>query len=90
MGRSSSHRIRLDVYLEVGASAELFAVADEVVQCVTMMDGLHRYRFRRAPELLAGWESVSNVVAGPRSGAPKPGETPEDAPVQDGDVRPAA
>jgi hypothetical protein len=74
----------------VGASAELSAVADEVVQCVKMMDGLNRYRFRRAPELLAAWESVSNVVAAPRSGTVRPGEVPGEVPAQDGDVRPAA
>jgi hypothetical protein len=55
-----------------------------------MMNGLNRYRFRRAPELLAGWESVSNVVATPRSLGPKPGETPGEVPAKDGDVRPAA
>jgi hypothetical protein len=74
----------------VGASAELSAVADEVVQCVKMMDGLNRYRFRRAPELLAAWESVSNVVAAPRSGTVRPGEVPGEVPAQDGDVRSAA
>jgi hypothetical protein len=73
-----------------GASAELSAIADEVVQCVKMMNGLNRYRFRQAPELLAAWQSVSNVVAAPRSGGVKPAETPGEAPVQDGDVRPAA
>jgi hypothetical protein len=70
----------------VGASAELSAIADEVVQCVKMMNGLNRYRFRGAPELLAGWESVSSVVATPQSLGPKPGEVP----AQDGDVHPAA
>jgi hypothetical protein len=74
----------------VGASAELSAVADEVVQCVKMMDGLNRYRFRKASELLAAWESVSNVVASPRTGGVKPAETPGEAPAQDGDVWPAA
>ena len=37
----------------VGASAELKAVADEVVQIVNVMDGLNRYRFMNHAELLA-------------------------------------
>jgi hypothetical protein len=59
------------------------------VQCVKMLDGLNRYRFRQASELLAAWQSVSNVVATPRSGAPKP-ETPPDTVAPNGEVRPAA
>ncbi len=72
----------------VGASAELRAVADEVVQVVRVMDGLNRYRFMRDPELLAAWESASNVLASPRNGAPKPG--PGSEPAAGGEVRPAA
>ena len=62
----------------VGASAELRAVADEVVQVVGVMNGLNRYRFMNDPELLAAWESASNVVAAPRAATrePGPGETP--------------
>ena len=51
----------------VGASAELRAVADEVVQIVSVMDGLNRYRFMNDAELLAAWESARNVFATPRS-----------------------
>jgi len=72
----------------VGASAELMAVADEVVQIVRVMDGLNRYRFISAPELLAAWESASNVIATPRSGTLKPG--PGTAPPAGGEIRPAA
>ena len=72
----------------VGASAELQAVADEVVQIVRVMDGLNRYRFMNDAELLAAWESVSNVLAAPRNGTPKPG--PEGAPPAGGEIRPAA
>lgn len=71
----------------VGASAELRAVADEVVQIVRVMDGLNRYRFLDDAELLAAWESASNILAAPRSVTPKPG--PE-GPPPDGEVRPAA
>jgi hypothetical protein len=72
----------------VGASAELMAVADEVVQIVRVMDGLNRYRFIGAPELLAGWESASNVLAAPKNGTPKAG--PGSTPPAGGDIRPAA
>ena len=72
----------------VGASAELRAVAEEVVQIVRVMDGLNRYRFLNDPERLAAWESASNVLASPRNGTPKPG--PESAPPAGGEVRPAA
>lgn len=66
----------------VGASAELHAVADEIVQVVRVMDGLNRYRFMNDAELLAAWDSASNVLATPRSSAdPKPAQ---------GEIRPAA
>lgn len=62
----------------VGASAELSAIADEIVQIVGGMDGFNRYRFRNDHELLAAWESASNVVAAARATKPeedgKPGE----------------
>jgi len=69
----------------VGASAELRAVADEVVQVVRVMDGLNRYRFMSDAELLAAWESASNVLAAPRSGKPAP-----EPPPPSGEIRPAA
>jgi hypothetical protein len=75
----------------VGASADLDAVADEVVQIVHVMDGLNRYRFEKQPELLAAWESASNVVATPRPDVkPAPAPTPEGTPPAGGEVRPAA
>lgn len=66
----------------VGASAELMAVADEVVQIVRVMDGLNRYRFMNDAERLAAWESASNVLATPRNGTSKP--------APGGEIRPAA
>jgi hypothetical protein len=72
----------------VGASAELGAVADEVVQIVNVMDGLNRYRFMKEGELLAAWESASNVLATPRNGSAKP--APGGAPPTGGEIRPAA
>ncbi len=73
----------------VGASAELKAVADEIVQIVRVMDGLNRYRFMNDGELLAAWESASSIAATPRAAAePKP--APEPAPPTGGEERPAA
>ncbi len=77
----------------VGASADLDAVADEVVQVVKVMDGLNRYRFEKDPERLAGWESASNVVATPRpevKPVPTPAPAPDAAPPAGGEIRPAA
>lgn len=51
----------------VGASAELKAAANEVVQIVNRMDGFNRVRFADDPESLAAWESASNVFAAPHS-----------------------
>jgi hypothetical protein len=58
----------------VGATSQLDMVAEEVVQIVKVMTGLIRARFVAQPELLAEWESASNVVA-----APKPEVKPEAA-----------
>jgi hypothetical protein len=70
----------------VGATAELRALADEVVQVVRVMDGLIRYRFMNDGEALAAWESASNV-AGPFRPAVRP--EPEGTPPAGGEVRAA-
>jgi hypothetical protein len=55
------------------------------------MDGLNRYRFMNDAELLAAWESASNVLAAARNGGPKAEPTaPEGPPATGGEVRPAA
>jgi hypothetical protein len=72
----------------VGASFELNDVANEVVQVVKVMNGLNHHRFGQDGELLASWQSASNVVATPRPAAEKAG--PEVRPPAAGDVRPAA
>jgi hypothetical protein len=51
----------------VGASAELDAVAEELVQVARLMDGLNRYRFADDADSLAEWESSSNTFGPPRS-----------------------
>jgi hypothetical protein len=72
----------------VGASAELDTVADEVVQVVKVMDGLNRFRFAAQAELLAAWESASNVFATPR--APETKQGSGGAPPSGGEIKPAA
>jgi hypothetical protein len=74
----------------VGASAELDAVADEMVQIVRVMDALNRFRFATEPELLAAWESASNVPGPFRSNGTKPATGPVAPPPAGSDVRPAA
>ena len=76
----------------VGASAELRAVADEVVQVVRVMDGLNQYRFMNDAELLAAWESASNVAGPHASSKPATDDTPApgNQPAAGGEVRPAA
>ena len=56
----------------IGASAELAAVAEELIQVVRLMDGLNRYRFADDANSLAEWESASNTVgrSGGRTGGP--------------------
>lgn len=72
----------------VGASAELEAVADEIVQVVKVLDGLNRFRFANDAESLAAWESASNVFPTPRPTAPEP--APAKTPPARAEVRPAA
>jgi hypothetical protein len=74
--------------IHVSASAELDAIGDEIVQLVNVMDALNRSRFAGAVEILAEWESVSNVF-GPVRPAEKP-VTPEETPPSGGESRPAA
>lgn len=72
----------------VGASAELFAVAEEIVQIVRVMDGLNRTRFLNDAEALARWESASNLPARRGSSNGKPAA--EVTPPEGGEARPAA
>lgn len=60
----------------VGASAELKEVADDVVDTVKVMDAFNRDRFTGNTEVLAEWESASNVFGPPRPPAEKPEEVP--------------
>jgi hypothetical protein len=46
----------------VGASADLEAVAAEVLMVVRMLDRVNRVRFRKDAELLAAWKSARDVA----------------------------
>jgi hypothetical protein len=70
----------------VGASAELDAIGDEIVHLVKVMDALNRFRFAGAVEILAEWESASNVF-GPVHPAE---EKPEATSPPSSAVKPAA
>ena len=79
----------------VGASAELDALTEELIQIVRLMDGSNRYRFSNTPESLAEWESARNTIGPPRSsGGPAdgriggPSTTPSQS--QEGEIKPAA
>ena len=51
------------------AGAELRKVSDEVMQLVSMMDGINRYRFEKEPQLLLAWETARHVRTGPQAQA---------------------
>src|SRR5262245_18111938 len=53
----------------VEASADLEAVAVEIVERVRMLDGLVRYRFGDNPALMEGWASARDVIGPFRSKA---------------------
>jgi hypothetical protein len=71
MGQSTDAR-----RTHVTASAELDAIGDEIVHLVKVMDTLNRSRFHGTVELLAAWESASNVF-GPVHPSVEPAAPPE-------------
>jgi hypothetical protein len=72
----------------VGASAELDLIEDEIMHLVRVMDALNRFRFADQGELLAEWESASNVFGPVHSAADKP--APPEQPTTGREGRPAA
>ena len=75
----------------VTAKAELDLLAGQIDQVVDVMKGLVRVRSASQPQVLAAWESASNVVAAPRpEEKPETGATPPAGSAPAGDVRPAA
>ena len=73
----------------VGARAELAAVAEDCIHLTRVLDGLNQTRFRADPELLAEWQSVSNVVT-PSRRKKAPAPTPAPAQAQGPAPTPAA
>jgi hypothetical protein len=70
----------------IGATADLQAVAEEIVRVVQVLDGFQRLRFARDPERLAAWVGASSIRATPHAAepvSPEPSSRPEP-------VRPAA
>jgi hypothetical protein len=72
----------------VSARVELDIIGDEVVESVEVMDTLNRFRFANEPEIVAEWDSVSNVIGPPHPATDKP-VTPGQ-PSAGGEARPAA
>jgi hypothetical protein len=58
---------------QVGAGAELDAVAAAIMDVVKNLDALYRVRFRKDPERMAAWKSARNVAW--------PGSAADDAPA---------
>ena len=73
----------------VGASAELDDLGEELIQVVRLMDGTNRYRFGEDPNLMAEWQSASNVIR--RTGGQADSEAPApETPPEGGEIKPAA
>ena len=70
----------------VGASADLDALSDELIQIMRLMDGSNRYRFSADPDSLAEWESARATFAPSRTAVPP--TTPP--PLPGGEIKPAA
>jgi hypothetical protein len=73
----------------VGASAELDLIGDEIIHLVKVMDTLNRFRFADAGEVLAEWESASNVFGPVHTNGEKP-TLPEETPPSGGETKTAA
>lgn len=76
----------------VAARVKLNAIANEVVQIVQVMGAFNRFRFADDPDLLAAWESASNVIEPARRGnghGTTPGATAASSGSTDA-VKPAA
>jgi hypothetical protein len=62
--------------LHVSASAELDLIGEEIINLVKVMDTLNRSRFAAQGELLAEWESASNVFGPVHVNSEKPAAEP--------------
>jgi hypothetical protein len=73
--------------IHIGASANLEAVSDEVLQIVRILNGYNSHRFAAEPDLLAAWTAASNVIGPPRTGAES---LPREERGADGQIKSAA
>jgi hypothetical protein len=74
----------------VGASADLGTITRQIMEHMSLLDGLVRYRFGKDAELMAAWNSARNVPNPSRVGvAPKPSGDGT-VPPSLGEVAPAA
>jgi hypothetical protein len=78
----------------IGASADLDALAEELIQIMRLMDGSNRYRFSGDPDSLAEWESARNTFGPTRAGSGTAGQRGSDdvplPPSAGGEIKPAA
>jgi len=80
----------------VSASAELDALGESIMHLVRVMNGVNRYRFGNSPQVLAEWESDSNVFGPVHQSSEKEGQpsgqpsSQEVTPPQGGEAHPAA
>jgi hypothetical protein len=73
----------------VSASAELDLIGDQILHLVKVMDTFNRSRFAAVVEVLAEWESVSNVFGPVRPSEDEP-ISPEEVPPTGGEPGKAA
>jgi hypothetical protein len=74
----------------VTASARLDIVAGEIMETVRVLDGVNRVRFANDPDLLAAWESASNLLGGPVQRGGKSDPDAPRVPAPTSEVKPAA
>jgi hypothetical protein len=74
----------------IGATRELRAVAQEIVQTVRVMDGRNRQRYAEDAQLLGSWLGASRVLGRRRAGTTEEPAVPDGGAPAGGEVRPAA
>jgi hypothetical protein len=83
----------------IGARADLEAITAELVDRVSVLDGITRYRFGDQPEVMAEWNAAKRVpgigqgggkATSPATEEPKPAPNDGVVPPTSGGVAPAA
>lgn len=73
----------------MGATADLKAIAAEIIEQVRVLDGLMQYRFRGNAELMGEWAGVRNVL-GPFRSQSQPASGASQPPSEGGSQTPKA